>query len=101
MSFPPPTERQGRLIWLALTGLAITALVGMVAGLIWGLGEILQILSPVLWPVAGAGALAYLLDPVVDFLERKRLSRVRAIGVVFGLALIIVAGFLAASCRTW
>src|ERR1035437_7318354 len=47
-------------------------------------------LSPVLLPIAVAGVIAYLLDPVVDFIERKGASRPRAILCVFGLALVIV-----------
>jgi predicted PurR-regulated permease PerM len=79
------------LIWLALTGLAVAVLVGLVVALIWGLGHVLRMLSPVLWPIAVAGVIAYLLDPVVDFIERKGASRPRAILCVFGLALVIVA----------
>ena len=92
MSFRPPTERQARAIWLALTGLAVAVLVALVVALIWGLGHVLRMLSPVLWPLAVAGVIAYLLDPVVDFIERKGVSRPRAILCVFGLALVIVAG---------
>jgi len=85
-----PTPRQAGLIWLALTGLAIAVLVGLVAGLIWGLGRVLDILSPVLWPLAVAGVLAYLLDPLVDWLERRKIRRPRAIGLVFVMALVLV-----------
>jgi predicted PurR-regulated permease PerM len=91
MNFPPPTERQARLIWLALTGLAVAVLVGLVVALVWGLGQVLRMLSPVLLPIAVAGVIAYLLDPVVDFIERKGAPRSRAILCVFGLALMIVA----------
>jgi predicted PurR-regulated permease PerM len=93
LNFPSPTEGQARLIWLALTGLAIAALVAMAAGLVWGLGQVVQLLSPVLWPLAVAGVLAYLLDPVVDLLELKGLPRPRAIAVVFALALILLTAF--------
>src|SRR5579863_6105826 len=93
MSFPPPTQRQSRLIWLALSGLAIAVLVGLAAALVWGLGKIVEILSPVLWPLAIGGVLAYLLDPVVDFLEHKSVPRTRAIILVFGVALLLVATF--------
>jgi predicted PurR-regulated permease PerM len=55
------------------------------------LGEVLNVLSPVIWPVAVAGVLAYLLDPVVDFFERRRVPRPRAIVLVFFIALFIVA----------
>ena len=57
MNFPPPTERQARLIWLGLTGLAVAVLLGLLAALIWGLNELLRLLSPVLWPIAVAGVL--------------------------------------------
>ena len=90
MSLPPPTPRQARIIWLALSGLAIAVLIGLVVGLVWGLGKVLAILSPVLWPLAVAGVIAYLLDPVVDYVEVKLKSRARAIMAVFGLALLVV-----------
>ena len=91
MNLPPPTEKQARVIWLAVTGLALAVLVALVVGLVWGLGQVMDILSPVLWPLAIAGVLAYLLDPVVGFLEKKGLSRRNAILGVFMLALLIVA----------
>ena len=90
MSFPPPTDKQARLIWMALTGLAAAAIVGLIVGAVWGLGRILDVLSPVIWPLAVAGVLAYLLDPVVDFFERRRVSRPRAIGLVFLIALFLM-----------
>jgi predicted PurR-regulated permease PerM len=93
MALPPPTDRQARVIWLALTGAAIAVLVGLGAGLVWGLGRIVHILSPVLWPLAIAGVIAYLLDPVVDFLERRKMQRPRAIIVVFCIALLTVVAF--------
>jgi predicted PurR-regulated permease PerM len=92
MAFPPPTERQARLIWSALTGLALATLAGLVVALIWALGRVLDVLGPVLWPLAVAGVIAYLLDPVVDWLERRRVPRPRAILCVFVLALVVVAG---------
>jgi predicted PurR-regulated permease PerM len=58
-------------------------------------GQVLGVLSPVLWPLALAGVLAYLLDPVVDFIERRGIARARAISLVFVSALVIVAGLFA------
>jgi predicted PurR-regulated permease PerM len=95
MSFPGPSEKQARVIWLAASGVALAILVALVVGLIWGLGKVLNVLSPVLWPLAVAGVIAYLLDPVVDFLERKGSPRPRAILVVFATALFIVVGLAA------
>ncbi len=94
MPFPPPNEKQARLIWAALTGLAAALIVALVVAFVWGIGRVLEILAPVLWPLAVAGVLAYLLDPVVDFLERRRVPRTRAIIVVFALAILIVVGLL-------
>jgi predicted PurR-regulated permease PerM len=94
MSVPPPSERQARVIWLALTGLAFAALVALLAGVVWGLGRVLNVLSPVLWPLAVGGVLAYLLDPLVDMLERRGMKRPKAIVCVFGLAVLFVAGLL-------
>jgi predicted PurR-regulated permease PerM len=95
VNFPPPTERQARIIWLGLTALALAAFASVIVMFIWGLGRVLDVFSPVLWPLAAAGVLAYLLDPVVDFFERKGLSRTRAIISVFAIALVIVTGVFA------
>src|SRR5258707_5380944 len=85
-----PTKRQSALLWLPLTGLAIATLVALVVALVWGLGHVLHILGPVLWPLAVAGVLAYLLDPVVDFIEHRGASRPQAILCVFAFALAIM-----------
>ncbi len=91
MPFPPPSEKQARVIWHAITGLAMAVMAGLVVALIWGLGKVLNLLAPVLWPIAVAGVLAYLLDPLVDWLERTGVSRARAIMGVFALALLLIA----------
>ncbi len=95
MSFQPPTKRQTELFWAALSALAIGAICGLLFLLVWGLGRVLDVLSPVLWPLAVAGVIAYLLDPVVDFFERRKLSRSLAIMTVFALAVILVAAMTA------
>ncbi|HVV71794.1 MAG TPA: AI-2E family transporter, partial [Verrucomicrobiae bacterium] len=94
MNIPPPTKPQARLIWLALTGLAMAVLVGLVAGVIWGLGRVLDVLSPVLWPLAVGGVLAYLLDPLVDKLQGRGMTRPRAILCVFGAAFLVLTALL-------
>jgi predicted PurR-regulated permease PerM len=92
MSFPPPSERQARIIWMGCTGLALLAIIGVIVAMVWGLSRVLHVLAPVLWPLAIAGVLAYLLDPVVDFFEKKGIPRTRAILLVF----FIAAGILLA-----
>src|ERR1039458_170463 len=91
----PPTEKQSRVIWFALTGLAVTTVITLVVAAVWGLGRVLNLLSPVLWPLAIAAVLACLLAPVVDFFERKKIPRARAIILVFVFAFAIVLGVLA------
>lgn len=95
MNFPPPTERQARLLWFALSGLSMAILAALGVGIIWGLGRVLQLLAPVLWPLAVAGVLAYLLDPIVDLLQRRGLRRSQAIVSVFGIGLVLVTVFFA------
>src|SRR5215468_852489 len=95
MAFPPPTERQARLIWTALTGLAIALIVALAVVLIWALGRIIERLSPVIWPLAVAGVIACLLDPLVDWLQARGRSRRTAIATVFALAFLLLVGFFA------
>jgi predicted PurR-regulated permease PerM len=92
MNFPPPSPRQAQLMWAALTGLAAAVLVALLVALLWGMGRVLNVLSPVIWPLAVAAVIAYLLDPVVDFLQRKGAPRSRAIIFVFVMALLLVVG---------
>ena len=46
--------------------------------------QIVALLQPLLLPVAVAGVLAYLLEPVVTWLTRRRLPRLLAAVIVFG-----------------
>ena len=86
MNLPSPSAAQARLLWWALSALAAAVLVALGVGIIWGLGRALNLLAPVLWPLAVAGVLAYLLDPVVDFLVARRIPRKRALTLVFLVA---------------
>lgn len=94
MDFPPPTPKQARLLWMSLTALALGVLAAMIALLCLCLGWVVNRLSSVLLPIAVAAILAYLLDPMVDFLERRRVRRVWAIWLVFlagvGIALALL-----------
>jgi predicted PurR-regulated permease PerM len=90
-----PTEKQSRILWFALTGLAVAAVVALIVAAVWGLGRVLNLLSPVLWPLAIAAVVACLLTPVVDFFERKKIPRGRAILLVFVMAFALVLAVLA------
>ena len=90
-----PTQYQKRILWFALTGLAVAAVIALICAGVWGLSRLLDVLSPVLWPLAIAAVVACLLSPLVDFFERRKIPRVRAIILVFVIAFAIVAGVLA------
>jgi predicted PurR-regulated permease PerM len=90
MPLPQPTERQARILWFCLTAFAIAVFLAMLGLLVMGTGMVLKRLSGVLLPLAIASILAYILDPVVDFLESKRIPRGRAIALVFALGLVTV-----------
>lgn len=102
MKFPAPSEDQGRIMWTAATSLAVAVILFLAALIFVGLGWVAKQLSSVLLPLAAAGVIAYLLDPVVDFAQRRpipflkrRLSRPWAIILVFFLAVFFLAGVAA------
>jgi predicted PurR-regulated permease PerM len=95
VSIPPPTARQAKALWFSLTALAIAVFVALLGIMVWGTGLVLNKLTPVLLPLAIAGILAYLLDPVVDFFHRRGVPRARAILLVFFLLLMLGAALLA------
>ena len=80
---------------MAFSALAVAALVGVIVAAVWGLGQALSLLAPVLWPLAVAGVLAYLLDPVVDWMEKRGVPRTRAILLVFFVAAGLLLAVLA------
>ena len=85
-----PTPYQKQTLWNALTGLAIVILGALVVGLVWLSSQIFGYLQPVLVPLAVAGIVAYLLDPVVAWLQNKGLSKLRAVITVFcGFAIVL------------
>ena len=95
MPLHSPTEKQSRLLWFALSALAVAAIVLVLVAAVWGLGRVLNLLSPVLWPLAIAAVVACLLSPVVDFFERRKIPRGRAIILVFIIAAAVIIAVLA------
>lgn len=59
------------------------------AGLVFG-GWLVYLLAPVLTPFLAAALLAYLGDPLVDWLEARKLSRTGAVLVVFLLLFLLL-----------
>ena len=85
MSHPTPFQR--RTLWNAATGVSILTLGLLLVGLIWLIGRVFGFLQPVLIPVIVAGIVAYVLEPVVRLLQKRGLSRVKAIASIYGIAL--------------
>ena len=58
-----------RVIWFALTALAVTAIIGVGVAAVWGVGKVLNLLSPVLWPLAIV--FAFMIAYTVNVIERN------------------------------
>ena len=90
----PPTPWQQRTMWAALTAVALFAMGWLAVEMLVLLGRMLAYLQPLLVPVAVAAILAYLLDPVVEFLTRHGIPRTRGVLFVFAVALLGLAAIL-------
>ncbi len=89
-----PTPFQKKIFWAAVTSVSFVAM-GAVATLLgWLVVTGISYLQPVLIPIAIAAILAYLLDPLVTWLERRRLSRTMSVITVFSASIAMVAGIL-------
>jgi predicted PurR-regulated permease PerM len=104
MAFPSPSEEQAKVLWFSLTALAVAIFLALLALLFFGVAWLIDRLSPVLLPLAIAGIVAFLLNPLVTFFEGKMSSdvsmlfaklknpkRVKAILMVFLIGLCLVA----------
>src|SRR5215469_6417418 len=90
-----PTPWQRKTLWNAITCLALLVIAGSVICTVYVASRVLLFLQPLLLPVAVAGVLAYLLEPLVSWLARRGLPRLLAVIIVFavfvsGAALTVV-----------
>ncbi len=91
-----PTEFQKKTLWNAATGVSILVLGALLVGLIWLIGQVFGFLQPVLIPLIVAGLVAYVLEPVVRFLEKRGMSRVWSVVTLFIMILSAVTLLVAA-----
>jgi predicted PurR-regulated permease PerM len=93
-----PTPWQKKMLWNAITSFSLLVIAGIVVFTLYVTTQILAFLQPLLLPVAVAGVFAYLLEPVVSWLARRRLPRLLAVVIVFGAfllgAVLLVVGFV-------
>jgi predicted PurR-regulated permease PerM len=81
-----PTPFQQKTLWLAITAASLAVISWVFAKTLGIFGAALAYLQPVLVPLAAAGIIAYLLDPLVRRLAAKgNISRFRAMVCVFTL----------------
>jgi predicted PurR-regulated permease PerM len=89
-----PTPWQRKMMWAALTAFCVVLLVVIVGTVIWTGANILSFLQPILIPVAIAGILTYLLDPLVTKMSQGTLSRTKAVILLFAIAFFALGGLL-------
>jgi predicted PurR-regulated permease PerM len=91
-----PTPWQKKTLWNAITSISLLVIAAIVVFAIYVATRILTFLQPFLLPVAIAAVLAFLLEPVVSWLARRRLPRLLAVSIVFGAfvlgAVLLVVG---------
>lgn len=91
-----PTRFQQKTLWNAITGLSIVILFLILGAAIWCVGKVFGILQPVLIPLITAGIIAYVLEPVVRWLQFRGMRRFWAVitlfaGLVVAATLLVVA----------
>ncbi|MDE2680153.1 MAG: AI-2E family transporter [Verrucomicrobiota bacterium] len=96
------------MLWFSLTVLAIAVFLALLALMFYGVGWMLDRLTPVLLPLAIAGILAFLLNPLVDFFEPKMsakvsflFSKIRNPKRVKAILLVLMIGFCIITALTW
>ena len=90
LRFPAPSEKQARVLWFAATSVAGAIVLALLGVVCWGVAWTVNQLASVLLPLAVAGILAYLIDPVVDWVERRAaIPRTRAILLVMFAAVVL------------
>src|SRR5881296_3299251 len=89
-----PTPWQRKMMWAALTACFVLLLVVVLGAVVWAGANIVSFLQPILIPVAIAGILTYLLDPLVTKMSRATLSRTKAVLLLFAIAFFALGGLL-------
>ncbi len=87
-----PTAFQRATLWSAITAISFTIIGALAVGLVYLVTQVLSFLQPILVPFAVAGVLAYLLEPGVQWLERRGLSRFKAVPLVFVVFTMAIGG---------
>ena len=96
-----PSAFQRKTLWTAITGAALLGIGAMSVYTIGVVARVLQFLQPVLVPIAFAGILAYLLQPLVNRMVKRGTPRFRAMMWVWiSFHLLIALLFLSVAVPT-
>lgn len=88
-----PTPFQRGICWAALSGISLVVVIVLVAGALFGLGQVFIALEPVLLPVVISGILAYLLFPATKWVHQKLVKRrIWAVLIVLLLTAVGITG---------
>lgn len=87
-----PTAFQRNALWTAVTAISITVIGALAVGFIYLAAQVMAFLQPILVPFAVAGVLAYLLEPGVEWLERRGLNRQRSVLLAFAIFTLAIGG---------
>ena len=87
-----PTPWQKRTMWAALSAFFVVLLIVIAGAVVYVGANLISFLQPILIPIAVAVILAYLLDPLVTELCRRRMGRTSAIIVIFFSAFVALLG---------
>lgn len=87
-----PTQLQRRVMWSALTLLSLSFIVVLACASAYGVVKLFVALEAVLLPVLIAGILAYLLNPVVKWLQRYVVKRIWAVLIVMMATFGVITG---------
>ena len=79
-------------MWAALSAFFVVLLIVIAGSVVYVGANLISFLQPILIPIAVAVILAYLLDPLVTELCRRRMGRTSAIIVIFFSAFIALLG---------
>jgi predicted PurR-regulated permease PerM len=88
-----PQPAQEKIIWQALTSLCLLFIFALGLGVFTLLLQAVLFLSSVLIPLAIAGIIAFLLHPVICWLEGRGLKRTRAIILLFVSVSLVISLF--------
>jgi predicted PurR-regulated permease PerM len=80
-----PTPWQRKTLWSAITCLSLVVIAAGIFLVVLVATRVVLFLQPLLLPVAIAGVLAYLLEPLVSWLARRGLPRLIAVIIVFAV----------------